>query len=146
MADIERRLGELERRLAATWSSEVLAEIRREVSLYEEASLREVCFFGRHAQARRYGDGERAGRTLAGLLRRPWASNYVTEVIDADGGKVTGSNGRVEFRRLTTGVIGPYGAGVHRVDGVSSSKFPAPNAAVPRPAAQDHGYMTHCGV
>ncbi|KAJ1109003.1 hypothetical protein NDU88_006373 [Pleurodeles waltl] len=78
MADIERRLGELERRLAATWSSEVLAEIRREVSLHEEASLREVCFFGRHAQARRYGEGEKAGRTLAGLLRRPWASNYVT--------------------------------------------------------------------
>ncbi|KAJ1214279.1 hypothetical protein NDU88_001902 [Pleurodeles waltl] len=93
MADIEGRLVELERRLAEGWSGEVLAEIRREVSLYEEASLREICFTGRHARARRYGEGERAGRTLADMLRRPWASNYVTEVVGAEGEKVTGTNG-----------------------------------------------------
>ncbi|KAJ1170526.1 hypothetical protein NDU88_002401 [Pleurodeles waltl] len=93
MADIESRLVELERQLASSWSSEVLAEIQREVSLYEEA------------------------RTLAGMLRRPWASNYVTEVIDNGGGSVTGSNDIMQvftnyFARLYAAPAGPSGEAI----------------------------------
>ncbi|KAJ1155050.1 hypothetical protein NDU88_007786 [Pleurodeles waltl] len=93
MAEIETRLAELERRLVSHWSNEVLAEIRSEVSLYEEASLREICFLGREVRARQYGEGERAGRTLATLLRKPWASDYVSEVVDGGGRSVSGSGG-----------------------------------------------------
>ncbi|KAJ1106233.1 hypothetical protein NDU88_003636 [Pleurodeles waltl] len=93
MAEIESGLAELERRLASHWSSDVLAEIRREVSLYEEISLREICFLGREARARQYGEGERAGRTLAALLRKPWASDYVSEIMDGEGGSMSGSGG-----------------------------------------------------
>ncbi|KAJ1123777.1 hypothetical protein NDU88_002244 [Pleurodeles waltl] len=46
LGDLEGRIAELERRLVESWLGEVLAELRRAVSLYEEASLREVCFFG----------------------------------------------------------------------------------------------------
>ncbi|KAJ1106758.1 hypothetical protein NDU88_004158 [Pleurodeles waltl] len=72
MADIESRLVELERQLASSWSSEVLAEIRREVSLYEEASMRELCFAGKYAQARRYGEETRDERRERSSDARRW--------------------------------------------------------------------------
>ncbi|KAJ1170898.1 hypothetical protein NDU88_002769 [Pleurodeles waltl] len=114
MAEIESRLAELERRLESNWSNEVLAEIRQVVSLYEEVSLREICFLGREARARQYGEGERAGRTLASLLRKPWASDYVSEVMDGGGESVAGSGGIMQvFTDFYAGLYAaPAGAGL----------------------------------
>ncbi|KAJ1186515.1 hypothetical protein NDU88_003296 [Pleurodeles waltl] len=48
------------------------------------------------------------------MLRRSWASNYVTEVVDDGGGSVTGSNDIMQvfteyFARLYAAPAGPSG-------------------------------------
>ncbi|KAJ1193767.1 hypothetical protein NDU88_003063 [Pleurodeles waltl] len=69
---IRRELSELEMRLA-------------ELTCYGEVALHEVCFLGKEARARRYGEGERAGWTLVSMLCRPWAGNYIIELTDSTG-------------------------------------------------------------
>ncbi|KAJ1092228.1 hypothetical protein NDU88_005340 [Pleurodeles waltl] len=93
LADLEAQIVEMEGRLVVGWSGDTLSALRRTVTQYEEASLREICFLGKHAKARRNGEGERAGCTLASMLRRPWPSNYIVKLNDASGGRVAGSDG-----------------------------------------------------
>ncbi|KAJ1177057.1 hypothetical protein NDU88_002321 [Pleurodeles waltl] len=47
---------------------ERVLEFREKLSEYEEVALREQCFLGREAKARRYGAGEWTGRTLVEML------------------------------------------------------------------------------
>ncbi|KAJ1137996.1 hypothetical protein NDU88_004387 [Pleurodeles waltl] len=133
MAEIESRLAELERRLESNWSNEVDAEIRQAISLYEEVSLREICFLWREARARQYGEGERAGRTLAALLRKPWANDYVSEVMDGGGESVSGSGGIMQV--FTEFYAGLYTAPTEIVSAPASQGPLAPQAGYWLPPA-----------
>ncbi|KAJ1129097.1 hypothetical protein NDU88_007468 [Pleurodeles waltl] len=74
-------------------SNALLAEVREKLSHYEEVALREICFLGKESKVRQYREGERAGRTLVAILRRPWAGNYIVELLDTDGVSHVGTEG-----------------------------------------------------
>ncbi|KAJ1106715.1 hypothetical protein NDU88_004115, partial [Pleurodeles waltl] len=63
LAGLEAQLAGLDRRLASAWSASLSAEFREVLSCYKEAALRKGCYLGKEAKARRYGEGERAGKT-----------------------------------------------------------------------------------
>ncbi|KAJ1108164.1 hypothetical protein NDU88_005546 [Pleurodeles waltl] len=52
------------------------------------------------ATVRRYGEGERTGKMLAGMLRRPWAGNYVVELQDSADARWTGAGWACDDRVL----------------------------------------------
>lgn len=51
---------------------------------FREVAERESSFLGKYHTARKYGEGERPGRTLAQLLKPPYSKAYITE-LQADG-------------------------------------------------------------
>lgn len=52
---------------------------------FQEEADRETKYMYKYTQARRYGEGDRPGKTLAALLRAPRGSSYITE-LNTDGG------------------------------------------------------------
>ncbi|KAJ1140583.1 hypothetical protein NDU88_006932 [Pleurodeles waltl] len=65
LMELEGRIAEL----VENWSGEVLGELRSVVSLYEEASLREICFLGRTAWARRCGARDQRVVGTSGVMQ-----------------------------------------------------------------------------
>lgn len=82
---LETELAEIEARLQDTPTDRARAEFRTKLTQYQEEADREVSFLTKDAQARRYGEGDRAGRTLANMIRAPRGADYVLEIRDEGG-------------------------------------------------------------
>ncbi|KAJ1187630.1 hypothetical protein NDU88_004405 [Pleurodeles waltl] len=79
---MEHHLREIEQRYYASSDATLLAEARPTINLFDEAAHLEVCYLGKTARAKCYGEEDRVGKTLANLLRRTWASEYIVELDD----------------------------------------------------------------
>ncbi|KAJ1130341.1 hypothetical protein NDU88_008694 [Pleurodeles waltl] len=82
LANPEWQFRDLEEQNYASGDVTFVAESTDKLNQFDEAGGREVCYLGKAARARRYGEGDGAGRTLANLLCRPWASDYIVELVD----------------------------------------------------------------
>ncbi|KAJ1123829.1 hypothetical protein NDU88_002296 [Pleurodeles waltl] len=60
-------------------SAAMLADIRGQLEEYKEGQEREAHSLSKEALAQGNGEGDRAGKTLAHMLRKPWSSDYIVE-------------------------------------------------------------------
>lgn len=68
----------------------LLSQIRSKLSEHTEEAQREVAYLGKTAQTRRYGEGDRPGKTLAALLRPP-RTDYIIELKDENQHTIRGT-------------------------------------------------------
>ncbi|KAJ1188534.1 hypothetical protein NDU88_005295 [Pleurodeles waltl] len=68
-----------------------LVNIHDKLMEFQEEALRETRYLYRNAQAQCYGEGDRPGKILAGLLRPPWALGYIAQLYDSDSNLVFSS-------------------------------------------------------
>lgn len=88
LARLEKELKQLEQRQIVAPASAITAQIRQKLTEFQEEAERETKFLYKYAQARRYGGGDRPGKTLAALLRAPRGSSFITELETEEGTSV----------------------------------------------------------
>lgn len=91
LADIETQIKDLERRVYIEGDPAPHADIKTKLAEYEEEATRETRFLGQYAEARRYGEGDRPGHTLASMLRAPRSTSFIPELVNKEGDIIRGS-------------------------------------------------------
>lgn len=71
LANIELQIKDLEQRVYTDGDADSHAALKSKLLEYEEEANREIKFLGQYAEARRYGEGDRPGHTLANMLKPP---------------------------------------------------------------------------
>lgn len=88
---LEKDICELELEYYRSGNGALLSQIRSKLSGFEEEAQREVKYLGRNAQARRYGEGDRPGKTLVALLKPPRTTDYIVVMLDTEQQTVRGT-------------------------------------------------------
>ncbi|KAJ1171850.1 hypothetical protein NDU88_003708 [Pleurodeles waltl] len=82
LALLERELVEPDTYFKVTEDTQVLAQFHTKLSDYHEVADREMPYLHKGATTRCYGEGDRADKTLASLLRSTQSSQYLMEILN----------------------------------------------------------------
>ncbi|KAJ1127163.1 hypothetical protein NDU88_005566 [Pleurodeles waltl] len=85
---LEREISQLEQDHQVTADAHILGHINNKIQEFQEMALSEVQHLGKYATARLYGEGDRPGGVLAGLIRPNRDKNTITVIKAGDGSEL----------------------------------------------------------
>ncbi|XP_078506414.1 A.superbus venom factor 1-like [Lissotriton helveticus] len=87
---IEGQIRVLERNFCSATNPVVAAELKDKLLEFAEEAQRELTFLGKYAEARRYGEGDRPGPALAGMIRKSTSTTFIHTIRTPGGDTITG--------------------------------------------------------